>query len=271
MAFPVLAMAIGAGLGALYSKSQGGSNRDMLKSALIGGALGAGAGYMAPGMFGSAAAAKQAALGSAAGPLPFGKAGLAANIKGLSTGTKVLGATGLASLAMTPKPFEPKPVGDLFNESEYDAEYLKQRENVEGLGQRFDYGSPQQTADLYNYNQPNEVYSYAKGGIVENIPSYKEGGVSYLPSKLDHDEKDTNNYVRAEGYIEDATDIADKDKDTMLAQLADGEFVSRADAILGAGIMQGADPKDFKEMRAKGAKFFYGQQDQLKRIYDLVT
>ena len=89
--------------------------------------------------------------------------------------------------------------------------------------------------------------------------------------KLDHDEKDTNNYVRAEGYIEDATDIADKDKDTMLAQLADGEFVSRADAILGAGIMQGADPKDFKEMRAKGAKFFYGQQDQLKRIYDLVT
>ena len=57
----------------------------------------------------------------------------------------------------------------------------------------------------------------------------------------------------------------------MLAQLADGEFVSRADAILGAGIMQGADPKDIKDMRAKGAKFFYNQQDQLKRIYDLVT
>jgi len=275
MAFPVLAMAIGAGLGALYSKSQGGSNRDMLKSALIGGALGAGAGYAFPQTFGSSAMAQASLAKSGAVSVGKGVAaqnvGLAANLKALPMSAKLAGGAGLASMAFTPKPFEPKPVGDLFNESEYNAEYEKQRENVEGLGQRFDYGPPQQMANLYNYNQPNEVYSYAKGGIVENIPSYKEGGVSYLPSKLDHDEKDTNNYVRAEGYIEDATDIADKDKDTMLAQLADGEFVSRADAILGAGIMQGADPKDFKEMRAKGAKFFYGQQDQLKRIYDLVT
>jgi hypothetical protein len=57
----------------------------------------------------------------------------------------------------------------------------------------------------------------------------------------------------------------------MLAQLADGEFVSRADAILGAGIMSGANPKDMKEMRKKGAAFFYSQQAQLKRIYDLVN
>jgi hypothetical protein len=47
--------------------------------------------------------------------------------------------------------------------------------------------------------------------------------------------------------------------------------VSRADAILGAGIMSGASPKDFKEMRRKGAAFFYNQQDQLKRIYDIVN
>ena len=57
----------------------------------------------------------------------------------------------------------------------------------------------------------------------------------------------------------------------MLAQLADGEFVSRADAVLGAGIMSGANPNDFKEMRKFGAKFFYNQQDQLKRIYDMVS
>jgi hypothetical protein len=29
----------------------------------------------------------------------------------------------------------------------------------------------------------------------------------------------------------------------MLAQLADGEFVSSADAVLGAGILSGGDPK----------------------------
>ena len=208
MAFPVLAMAIGAGLGALYSKSQGGSNRDMLKSALIGGALGAGAGYAFPSTFG--ATAVTGGVPGGAGSLGMSvkgavgkEVGMAATLKGLPMSAKLAGGAGLASLAMTPKPFKPEPVGDLFNESEYAAEYATQRENVEGLGQRFDYGPPQQTADLYNYNQPNEVYSYAKGGIVDNISSYKEGGVNYLPSKLDHDEKDTTNYVRAEGYIED--------------------------------------------------------------------
>ena len=37
----------------------------------------------------------------------------------------------------------------------------------------------------------------------------------------------------------------------MLAQLADGEFVSRADAVLGAGILSGANPKNFKVMRKR--------------------
>ena len=51
----------------------------------------------------------------------------------------------------------------------------------------------------------------------------------------------------------------------------DGWGAKAADAILGAGIMSGASPKDFKDMRRKGAQFFYNQQDQLKRIYDIVT
>ena len=272
MAFPVLAAVIGAGIGALYTKASGGSNRDMLKNMLIGGALGTGAGFMAPGTFGSAEMARQAAMGSAAGPLPFGKAGLAANIKGLSTGTKIAGGIGAASLLASgpaQQPTIPKPP---FTEDQYSAEYEKQRENVEGLGKRFEYAvdRPDNMQQIYNFTEANPMFRFAQGGIAE-IPTYAEGGVNYLPSKLDHDEKDTANYVRASGYIEDATDIADKDKDTMLAQLADGEFVSRADAVLGAGIMQGADPKDAKEMRKMGAKFFYSQQDQLKRIYDMVS
>jgi len=89
-------------------------------------------------------------------------------------------------------------------------------------------------------------------------------------SKTDHDENDYNNYVRAEGYVEDGAGNGDKDEDTMLAQLADGEFVSRADAVLGAGILSGGDPKSYKSMRKAGADFFYDQQKKLKRIYDLV-
>ena len=57
----------------------------------------------------------------------------------------------------------------------------------------------------------------------------------------------------------------------MLAQLADGEFVSRADAVLGAGILSGGDPKNFKSMRKAGANFFYKQQKDLKRVFDLVN
>jgi uncharacterized Fe-S cluster-containing radical SAM superfamily protein len=71
--------------------------------------------------------------------------------------------------------------------------------------------------------------------------------------------------------VEDGAGAGDKDEDTMLAQLADGEFVSRADAVLGAGILSGADPKSFKGMRKAGANFFYDQQKKLKRIYDLVN
>ena len=66
------------------------------------------------------------------------------------------------------------------------------------------------------------------------------------------------------------TGNGNKDEDTMLAQLADGEFVSRADAVLGAGILSGGDPKSYSSMRKAGAGFFYDQQKKLKRIYDLV-
>ena len=104
----------------------------------------------------------------------------------------------------------------------------------------------------------------------DEIKKFNEGGINYLPSKIDHDEQDTNNYIRASGYVEDGAGVGDKDEDTMLAQLADGEFVSRADAILGAGIMEGGNPKSYKDMRKKGAAFFYDQQAKFKRIFDLL-
>jgi hypothetical protein len=144
-----------------------------------------------------------------------------------------------------------------------------QTDRLSGLTQRFDYAAaPQEQVDPYDFGS----MLYAKeGAFVEGIAQYAKGGVNYLPSKLENDEKDINNYVRARGYVEDGSGIGDKDEDTMLAQLADGEFVSRADAILGAGIMAGANPEDFKDMRKKGAAFFYNQQDQLKRVFDLVN
>ena len=70
--------------------------------------------------------------------------------------------------------------------------------------------------------------------------------------------------------MEDRTGSGDKDEDTILAQLADGEFVSRTDAVLGAGILAGASPSNMKDMRQKGAAYFYEQQARFKRIFDLL-
>ena len=108
-----------------------------------------------------------------------------------------------------------------------------------------------------------------EGGLAE-IKKFNEGGINYLPSKVSHDEDDANNYVRASGYVEDGSGSGDKDEDTMLAQLADGEFVTRADGVLGAGIIAGANPSSIKDMRDKGAKYFYEQQARYKRVFDLL-
>ena len=150
-----------------------------------------------------------------------------------------------------------------FTEKDYTDAYARESKKLEGA-----FVPANQTT---NYNPfPNANTFYAAQGGIANIKKFNEGGgVQYLPSKIVKDEKDYSLYERAGGYIEDETGMGNKDKDTMLAQLADGEFVSRADAILGAGIMSGASPSDFKDMRAKGAKFFYNQQSQLKRIYEL--
>ena len=114
-----------------------------------------------------------------------------------------------------------------------------------------------------------ETLTLQQGGLA-TLNHFKDGGVNYLPSKTIHDEDDEDNYMRTNGYVEDGAGNGDKEEDTMLAQLADGEFVTRTDGVLGAGILAGANPKNAKEMRKLGAEFFYEQQKRFKRIYDLL-
>ena len=139
-------------------------------------------------------------------------------------------------------------------EKEYEEIYKPEEQ---GIGQR--------QIGPYSY----DIQRLRAGGIAE-VKKFNEGGVNYLPSKMTHDENDANNYVRASGYVEDGAGVGDKDEDTMLAQLADGEFVTRADGVLGAGIIAGANPNSFKDMREKGAQYFYEQQRRYKRVFDLL-
>ena len=268
MVAPLIPIAAGVG-SFLLAKAGGASNRD----ALIAGGIGAlGAYGLAGGQFGTGkalltgadATTKAGLLGIGAQSAPVAIAG------GLGAGT-------LVSAMGAPTPQQADLSGQQFRtgfEGTDPQAYARATENLRGITQTASYApDPSQqgtvTPSVYDFDN-TQMYTAKEGGLAE-IKRFKEGGINYLPSKKEHDEGDVNNYVRATGYVEDGSGTGDKDTDTMLAQLADGEFVSRADAVLGAGIMEGANPEDFKEMRKMGAKFFYKQQDQLKRIYDITS
>ena len=185
-------------------------------------------------------------------------------ILGADTGTKLIAASTIAPFLMG----DEEPVKPMFTEEDYKKAYKEQSQKLEGKFKPVDMGTAIPSRD--EVTGSNMFYAN-QGGLATMLPKYNQGGVNYLPSKIDHDENDVNNYVRATGYVEDGAGVGDKDEDTMLAQLADGEFVSRADAVLGAGILSGADPKSFKGMRKAGADFFYNQQKQFKRIYDITN
>ena len=187
----------------------------------------------------------------------------------LGTAEKIgLGAAGVtlaSSLGEEEEPFK-RPAG--MSDEDYARAMEEAKLQVKDIGRK----APVQVASTtspYNYGQ-GSLYTFNKGGIVSVMRKFSQGGINYLPSKVTHDENDVHNYVRATGYVEDGSGTGNKDEDTILAQLADGEFVSRSDAILGAGILAGASPTSYKDMRKQGAAFFYDQQAKFKRIFDLL-
>jgi hypothetical protein len=196
----------------------------------------------------------------------------------------VKGATvfGLPLLLYATGAFKPKPVTSYM--PTYNINYPKLRE-ARGPMKRIDPATGQEV-EVAQVGSPEELYGssgespyawsektfypkkYNTGGLAE-LQKFNEGGVSYLPTKSTHDEDDMHNYMRVNGHIEDHNGY--KDEDTVLAQLADGEFVTRTDGVLGAGIIAGANPKNVNDMRKKGAKFFYEQQKRFKRVFDLIN
>ena len=285
MAGPLLAPLIAAGTSFLMAKASGASNKTALMSGILGGIGAYGVGQLGSGLTAmSQPGTAPMTVAGAGGPMtvmaPMQQTAgqkLAGSLgSALSTDTAKIGigstigsmpATSMAARRAETRMGEMmRPFG---GEEAYEQAYQQAQGDLSGITDRAQYTDQGGlSSSVYNYGSP--MFTAKTGGIAE-IAKYREGGVNYLPSKTDHDEKDYSNYVRAEGYVEDGSGNGDKDEDTMLAQLADGEFVSRADAVLGAGIMSGANPKDFKEMRRMGSKFFYNQQDQLKRIYDMVS
>jgi len=215
-------------------------------------------------MWGQPAQAATEASGYGPTFKPAQAASKATGIRAWSPAAKLGAGLGIATLMEGDEDMPDPP----FTEQDYKDAYAKQSQLTSGLGNAFQY-TPSNVM-YYGGPQSSDVYQYNQGGLA-SIRKFATGGVSYLPSKIDHDEKDTNNYVRATGQIADGAGAGDKNKDTILAQLADGEFVSRSDAILGAGLIEGASPDSDEDMRKKGAAFFYSQQAKFKRIFDLLN
>jgi hypothetical protein len=194
--------------------------------------------------------------------------GKESGITGLGTGADIglgIGATSLLSDMGGGE--EPKKTEEKVNEN---------YPNVKDIVTNFNIKDPVTgaTSKLAIGETPEERFMktgyksrFKDGGLAK----FNQGAlVSMLPGKSVSDEKDPSIYKRAYNFVTDETGNGDMDEDTMLAQLADGEFVTTAKAVLGAGIFQGAKPSDISGMRDKGAKFFYEQQARFKRIYEML-
>ena len=115
---------------------------------------------------------------------------------------------------------------------------------------------------------PPPMSSIMRPPVMPGMLFAKEGSlVDRLPSKTNTDENDKRNYKRTSGkLVVDAAGKGSEEKDTMLAQLADGEFVTKSKAVRGAGIALGANPKDKKQQRELGARFFYKQMADFDKL-----
>jgi hypothetical protein len=195
-------------------------------------------------------------------------AGKSSGLFGLGTaGTLGLGAAAVPLLGTLGGDDEEKPMSEKVNLNYPTVKDIVTRFKIRdyGTGQdkQLDIGETPEERLGSNY-----VSRYKEGGIAQ----FNAGAlVNRLPSKTQYDETDYSIYKRAANFVTDESGNGDEDEDTMLAQLADGEFVTTAKAVLGAGIIAGANPSDKNSMRNKGAKFFYEQQARFKRVYKLLN
>ena len=167
------------------------------------------------GILGQKAVAEQAAVKNAAGEVTKKAVAEQAGkgILGMDTGTKLVTASTLLPLLMGGDEGDGKIKG--YDPEDYKKAYEEQSGKLEGA-----FVPAQNTQPSMDDTLRSDMFYANQGGLATAIPKFNKGGVNYLPSKTDHNENDYNNYVRAEGYVEDGAGNGDKDEDTMLAQLA---------------------------------------------------
>ena len=102
---------------------------------------------------------------------------------------------------------EDEEIKPVFTEEDYKKAYKEQSGKLEGAFEPVGASLPSRE-EVFGSN----MFYANEGGLAEMVKGYNTGGINYLPSKTDHDENDVNNYVRAEGYVEDGAAMVIKTK-----------------------------------------------------------
>ena len=94
-----------------------------------------------------------------------------------------------------------------------------------------------------------------------NYAGYANGGIVALAKGGTPPPKNMDDFPRKNGNIAGPGTMT---SDDIPAMLSDGEFVTKAVSVIGAGVREGADTTE--EAREMGSDFFYKQQDELAKL-----
>jgi len=146
------------------------------------------------------------------------------------------------------------------------AAMLNKKEDDPEMREEIEVGSQGQLGGLgdttINYVDPLQpIYPTGQIGYGGTVPTFATGGIAELKEGGTVDDYGgIEAFYRKNGEIDGPGTMT---SDDIPAMLSDGEFVTKAISVLGAGVKHGkAKTKD--EARKKGAEFFYNQQRELE-------
>ena len=96
-------------------------------------------------------------------------------------------------------------------------------------------------------------------------PGYANGGIVLL-AEGGTPPRNVDDYPRKNGNIDGPGTMT---SDDIPAMLSDGEFVTKAVSVIGAGVREGANT--IEEAQKKGSDFFYQQQDELAKLGERIV
>ena len=258
IAAPIAGLAFGApvgmGIGALLG--QYGGREGALRAAALGGIGGLAGNYAATG--------KILGTKGMVGNVGF-KEGIANIIAGQPStvgGNTVRFGGGLggalADFAMSPKGLlTGAAIAAMLNRKEEDDPEMRPEPEVGSQGQLGGLGDTTIT-----YLDPlDPIYPKNQIGYGGAVPTFAIGGIAQLEKGGTVDD-----YGGIEAFNRKNGEIAGPGtmtSDDIPAMLSDGEFVTKAISVLGAGVKHGK-AKTKEEARKKGAEFFYNQQRELE-------